>query len=84
MTTTYNGVLSGGGSLTKVGNGTLYLTNSKDYTYTGLTTIEGGTLSLAPSSQNPVFSLGGADIQHGLLVLGYSAGTRPQPRSRRT
>ncbi len=43
-TTTYAGVLSGGGSLVKVGTGTLTLTNAN--TYTGSTTVSNGTLNV--------------------------------------
>ena len=47
--TTYSGVLSAtGGSLTKAGSGTLILTNGN--TYTGPTTIAGGTLQLGDGS----------------------------------
>ncbi len=41
---TYDDVISGSGTLTKKGGGTLTLTD--DQTYTGLTTIEAGTLQL--------------------------------------
>jgi autotransporter-associated beta strand protein len=43
--TTYSGVMSGTGSLIKVGSGTLNLTGAN--TYTGNTTVSGGTLELA-------------------------------------
>ena len=74
QSTAYSGVLSGGGSLTKLGSGTLMLTGADSYT--GLTTVEAGTLVLGVAAQNPVFSLGGVDIQGGSLILDYS-GTSP-------
>ncbi len=46
--TTYTGVLSGGGGLTKVGSGTLTLTKTE--TYSGPTVISGGTLKLDQGS----------------------------------
>jgi fibronectin-binding autotransporter adhesin len=73
QSTTYNGQLSGSGSLTKKGAGTLVLTGANDYT--GLTTVQGGTLQLnGAGARNPVLSLGGADIQHGWskMVFDYS------------
>jgi autotransporter-associated beta strand protein len=59
--------------ITKVGAGTLTLSGAN--TYTGATTVKAGTLSLGSSATAPVLvNAGGADIQGGKLVLGYTAG----------
>jgi fibronectin-binding autotransporter adhesin len=48
-------------------------------TYTGTTTVTGGTLELAPVSQAPLTSnAGGADIQHGQVIFDYQ-GPTPGP-----
>jgi autotransporter-associated beta strand protein len=71
---TLSGILSGPGGLNKLGAGTLTLTGANSYM--GLTTVQAGTLWLGTKAQNPIFSLGGVDIQGGSLVLAYS-GTSP-------
>jgi autotransporter-associated beta strand protein len=69
--TTFSGVLSGNGSLSKIGSGTLYLTGSN--TYTGPTTISRGELvvngSLAsPATVNSGGILGGTGTLSSLIV----------------
>ncbi|MCF7674164.1 MAG: leucine-rich repeat protein, partial [Akkermansiaceae bacterium] len=49
--TVLNGVISGGGSLGKANTGTLTLTNAN--TYTGVTTVSGGTLRIGSFSSLP-------------------------------
>lgn len=49
--TTFSGVISGGGSLTKTGSGTMTLSGSN--TYTGDTTVSEGTLKLGASGGVP-------------------------------
>ena len=61
LDTTYSGVLSGLGSFTKAGHGTLTLAGSSSNTYTGGTTVAGAHLVLAKS--------GGAIAVPGNVVL---------------
>ena len=62
------------GGLTKKGSNTLTLSGAN--TYTGLTTVNAGTLELGVNAQNPVLTLGGkADILGGKLVFDYTGGS---------
>ncbi len=73
--TSYAGVVSGTGGLTKTGTGNFTLSGAN--TYTGTTAVTGGTLTLAPAAQTVVFSgpvtaPGGADVRGGKLALSYT------------
>ncbi len=78
-TTTYSGLISGSGSLVKVGGGlmTLAATNS----YTGGTTVNGGTLALNANGNGYGTIQGALTINQGAVVsllisnaLGYTTG----------
>ncbi len=63
LSTTYSGVLSGsGGSLVKIGNGTLTLSGANNYT--GTTTVNAGTLALGANNALPdtAVSIGNATL----------------------
>ena len=75
---TINGAVSGSGSLTKLGSGILTLTGSN--TYSGSTTVDGGTLqmpsgSLASPTQYVGYSGSGTVLQSGgVNAIGGSSG----------
>jgi autotransporter-associated beta strand protein len=67
----------GGSSLglTKSDSTTAVLTGVN--TYTGQTTVSGGTLQLGPSAQNCILNMGGADIRSGGIVFDYAGVSDP-------
>jgi autotransporter-associated beta strand protein len=69
-------------TLVKSGTGKLTIANTGANSYTGQTTLQGGTLQLnGASAQNPVLNLGGADIQQGKMVFDYSGTGETNPAS---
>ena len=74
---TVSAVLGGSSiALNKTGAGTAVLNAAN--TYTGITTVAGGTLDLCgPAAQNAVFNLGGADVKTGHLAFDYDAALSP-------
>jgi fibronectin-binding autotransporter adhesin len=73
---TYSGIISGTGAVTKQGGGTLTLTGPN--TYSGLTTISGGTLALSGSGS---IGTGGLDLgTNGIFDLAaLASGTYSLP-----
>ena len=77
--TTYSGVLSGAGALTKVGAGTLIMAGTN--TYTGVTAINGGVLSVSTLANGSANSSIGAsspaagNLSFGGGTLSYTGGS---------
>jgi autotransporter-associated beta strand protein len=95
LSTTFSGVIQDGGSLTKIGTGTLVLTKANRYT--GGTTIHGGRLWVnningVGTGSGPVMvnagTLGGTGSIAGAITVGTGSGARAllapaRPRGRR-
>ena len=76
QSTTYGGLLSGLGAITKTGTGTLTLTGSNNYA--GQTVLNGGVLEMGLAAQSPILTGGGINIQSGHIVFDYtSSGNDP-------
>jgi autotransporter-associated beta strand protein len=77
---TLSGVLSGTGQLTKVGAGTVTLSGNNSYT--GLTNVQAGVLSLINDGSNNAHApllASGADITGGQLLLDYQGNSANDP-----
>ncbi|MGA2032070.1 MAG: autotransporter-associated beta strand repeat-containing protein, partial [Thermoguttaceae bacterium] len=70
---TLSGVVSGSGGLTKMGSGTLVLSNTNNHAsgFTGGTTLSGGTLEYTSSA---AVDKGSVEFAGGNLVLSFGAG----------
>jgi autotransporter-associated beta strand protein len=72
--TLYNGVMSGGGSLTKIGTGNLTLSGNN--TYTGATTISAGTLQVGNGADAGSIATSSNIVNNAALVYNVAAGNR--------
>ena len=76
-TSTFSGILSGSGGLTKIGSGTLTL--SGDNTFTGTTLVESGTLNVLGSSPVSAQCASGATSNICVADSSPSPETEPTP-----
>jgi autotransporter-associated beta strand protein len=68
--TTYAGVISGGGGLTKTGTGQMILSGQN--TFSGTVTVVAGTLELGASGAGALGSVTSLDLTGGTLLMGAS------------
>lgn len=81
-TTTFSGLIAGGGSLTKAGAGTFTLDGNN--TYTGATTVSGGTLAVNGQQAQSNVTVSSSGILGGVGAVGnvvVQAGGRIDPGS---
>ena len=71
--TTYSGMLSGSGSLTKAGSGAMDLTASN--TYTGGTMVEAGILVASNGTNGSATGSGSVTLSGGTLASGAGGGS---------
>jgi fibronectin-binding autotransporter adhesin len=70
---TYSGILSGAGSLTKVGLGALTLSGANSYA--GLTTVSAGSLTLSGSAASGTMTTSGIAVNGGTFAFSPTAAT---------
>jgi fibronectin-binding autotransporter adhesin len=81
--TSYTGLLSGAGALTKIGSGTLTLSGADPHTYQGPTRVNGGTLRLDVAGllvpSNGINSASSLELGGGVLnIVGHASSATTQ------